>query len=504
MRSKRLSILLTGLTLSSSLPLAAVDYIGPTASVGNWGDNANWYPAGLTSDPSETAPYPDGIGAVARMVVSSNANRQKVTLSDASGADASFTVGTLSIGFNGGAATQHYQVNNVSGGTGRLTFDVSSGNASLLFNNIFADGTLMSVNVGLTLNDNLAITSSRSGTTTSINRDITSGVAGTGIIVNSGPGTVILTAASTYSGDTKVNAGGKLRLSGGTDRLPTGTNLILDGGASSSALLEIQSINQTVRSLSGASGVVAAVITNSSTGTGTANLTVSSTAVNSSFAGIIQDGATAKMSLTKDGANTTLTLTGGSTYTSATTVEEGALLLQGGSLGNTAVAVNSGGSFGGAGTVLGGVTVAGGGVLLAGNSIGTLNTGTVSLGAGATYQLELNTTAGTTDLINITGDLLLSAGGGTLLTLADLGGNVTTNAVFTIATYTGTWNNEVFTLGGDQLEDDSTFTFGNNTYLINYNNGNAVTLTAVPEPGVALLLGLSLGAVFPRTRRHRA
>jgi autotransporter-associated beta strand protein len=226
--------------------------------------------------------------------------------------------------------------------------------------------------------------------------------------------------------------------------------------------------------------------------------------VNSSFAGIIQDGATAKMSLTKDGANTTLTLTGGSTYTGATTVEEGALLLQGGSLGNTAVAVNSGGSFGGAGTVLGGVTVAGGGVLLAGNSIGTLNTGTVSLGAGATYQLELNTTAGTTDLINITGDLLLSAGGGTLLTLADLGGNVTTNAVFTIATYTGTWNNEVFTLGGDQLEDDSTFTFGNNTYLINYNNGNAVTLTAVPEPGVALLLGLSLGAVFPRTRRHRA
>ena len=54
------------------------------------------------------------------------------------------------------------------------------------------------------------------------------------------------------------------------------------------------------------------------------------------------------------------------------------------------------------------------------------------------------------------------------------------------------------------MADDSSITFGANTYAVDYNDGgNSVSLTVVPEPGaaVALLAGASMLLGLRRQRR---
>lgn len=182
------------LTLALASPaLLAVDY---NNAGGNqfWGNDANW-----------NAAHPDAADALARMLTTGTTANQRVILADSAGNDTSFTIGTLTIGTGAGAAGHHYQVNNVTDGTGRLIFEATSGNARINFTNIFANAT-MSVNVGLTLNSNLEIVVNRTGGTHRIMGQISSGVAGTGIIVR-GPGTLQLGAANDYTGDTLVESG---------------------------------------------------------------------------------------------------------------------------------------------------------------------------------------------------------------------------------------------------------------------------------------------------------
>lgn len=118
-----------------------------------------------------------------------------------------------------------------------------------------------------------------------------------------GDGTVILNAASTWSGGTTVNAG-VLRL-GSAASLPDAAPLTVNGGT-----LDLNGFSRTVTSLAGSGGAI-------SLGAGT--LTVDQ-AGGTTYAGSI-DGAGA---LVKLGAGT-LALTGVSTYTGGTTVTAGTL-----------------------------------------------------------------------------------------------------------------------------------------------------------------------------------
>jgi len=119
-------------------------------------------------------------------------------------------------------------------------------------------------------------------------------------------------------------------------------------------------------------------------------------------------------SLAKAGAGT-LVLSGANSYSGATTLDAGKLVVNG-SLAS-AVTVN-GGSLGGSGTV-GGFAVNAGGTVAPGNSIGTLNvSGNLSFAAGSTYQVEINA-AGQGDRINAAGSATLS--GGTVQVLAERG-----------------------------------------------------------------------------------
>ena len=109
----------------------------------------------------------------------------------------------------------------------------------------------------------------------------------------------------------------------------------------------------------------------------------------------------------------TLVLNGANTYTGATTVHGGKLVVgddthPGASL-TSAVTVSAGASLGGIGT-LGGLVVGSGGTVAPGNSIGTLNVaGNIAFDPGSTYAVETNA-AGQSDRIAVTGTATLAGG----------------------------------------------------------------------------------------------
>jgi outer membrane autotransporter protein len=127
----------------------------------------------------------------------------------------------------------------------------------------------------------------------------------------------------------------------------------------------------------------------------------------------------------------TLMLTGASTYTGTTTVNEGVLNVNG-SLVST-VCVCAGGTLTGTGSI-GGLSVSGGGMVAPGNSIGTLTVrGNVSFDVDGIYQVKANA-AGQSDKINATGTATLT--GGTVQVLAQ-GGAYARQTRYTILTANG-------------------------------------------------------------------
>lgn len=224
----------------------------------------------------------------------------------------------------------------------------------------------------------------------------------------------------------------------------------------------------------------------------------------STFSGAIVDGAGAAK-LAKVGSGT-LTLDGTSTYTGATTVSAGTLLVNG-ALGNTAVAVNNGGTLGGSngtiGTGTAAVTVNSGGTLAPGNSPGTLTVnGSTTLNAGSTFAYQYTGSGTAADLVDVNGTLTIN---GANLTLEDLG-IYNMGDKFTLFAYDTLTPGSTFS----GYADDQSYAFADGTWRINYDdttaglNGgtgtNYITITAVPEPAAALLGGLGVLALFRRRR----
>jgi autotransporter-associated beta strand protein len=235
--------------------------------------------------------------------------------------------------------------------------------------------------------------------------------------------------------------------------------------------------------------------------------------------GIIRDNNTAGgglVSLTKTGAST-WKLTGANTYTGATSVTGGVLAVNG-SLANTSTTVGNGGTLQGSGSIAGSVTVQSGGTLATGNSIESLTTGALSLQAASTFAYEINNDAlaGVAgDLTAVTGNLTLSLDNLSLLTISELGsGSWSIGDKLTLISYSGAWNDRLFSYNSSTLADDSTINFSSMEWLFNYNDTAAgtnytgdltgtryVTMTAIPEPNVAALLG-GLGTLLLLRRRR--
>jgi autotransporter-associated beta strand protein len=162
--------------------------------------------------------------------------------------------------------------------------------------------------------------------------------------------------------------GGTLQLEG-SNLLASNTTLTLTSGN-----LDLNGNAQTIATLTGGGNVL--LSSNSSGGA----LTVGS----GSFSGIIANNGSRPGSLTVSGPGS-LTLSGMNTYTGPTTVSGGTLVVNG-SIGSSAVTVNTGGVLAGTGTV--GSTTVAGGTLAPGDAVGTMTIkGNLSLNSASTYLI---------------------------------------------------------------------------------------------------------------------
>lgn len=311
---------------------------------------------------------------------------------------------------------------------------------------------------------------------------------------------------------TTASSGARLFMNGGSFNgdLSNAIVNISGTGANSMAVAGRFFTNGTINigALSGDAGAI--LQTASASGAGT--YAIGAKGLNTTYAGVIQNGASA-LSINKVGSAGTLTLTGDSTYTGATTVSAGTLLVNG-SLGNTAVSVNNGGKLGGSDGVIGlvaaSVTVNSGGTLAPGNSAGTLTVnGSTTLNSNSTYAFEYTGGGSAADLLDVNGTLNINEGA--LLSLTDLG-TFSMGDKFTLFAYESLLGS--FTA----YADGQAYSINGGDWLFNYNDSNAglnggtvsgaegsgfITITAVPEPSAALLVG-GLGVLSLLRRRRSA
>jgi fibronectin-binding autotransporter adhesin len=324
-------------------------------------------------------------------------------------------------------------------------------------------------------------------------------------------GTGTLTAA-TYSltGGTvnaKLGAGavtvntGTVTL-GSAGRFDTSASLVIQGGQLNLAGSEtVASFQQTGGTLAGAHTLSSTTAYDMRSGTVSANL-----------------GGSVGLNKTTAG---TVTLNGTNTYSGLTSISGTGTLALGaaGSINNSSgVALGTAGTFdvsaksggytvdklSGSGAVIGAITVTT--ELAIGNSPGLVTYDALTLGAVSTSRFEVTGGGTTGDLGDVNG--LLTITSGATLDLVQLG-TYTVGDKFTLFAY----NSLSGTFAG--LTDEATFINAGGLWRIDYNdNGTAglnlgsvtgtsfVTVTAIPEPNVAALLGCLGALVLLRRRRN--
>ena len=385
---------------------------------------------------------------------------------------------------------------------GRLTIGTTSSASAITAATIASTRNIF---VGSTAGTSISIGGSTGVTT--YNGVIADKVGSTGLLAKQGAGALVLGGVSTYTGATTIN-NGTVKLDLGNDRLPTGT-VVSIGQASSSNLgtLNLNGRNQQIAGLVSTTGTNATATKNTVTSTAEATLdiNVAAGATSSYGAGTAANSGaiTGAISLKKSGLGTQ-TLGDTNTYTGATTIDAGKLVING-SISTSTTTVNSAGTLAGSGTV-GAVTVKNGGFIAPGNSPGTLNTGNITLEAGSSLGIEIDgATVGTQyDRLNVTGSVSLAG----LLSMTMGGSYAPANGTlfFILANdgtdaITGTFSNAsvnggTYTLGGQEFQ----ISYAGNTATSSFTGGNDVVLQAVPEPA-SLLLGAVTILTLLRRRR---
>jgi fibronectin-binding autotransporter adhesin len=258
-------------------------------------------------------------------------------------------------------------------------------------------------------------------------------ISGNGGLVQRGGGTTILNGANTYSGGTTPTTGsigfgvdsvGNPVTAGpiGTGPLylapevpdATGSGTILAYGTAHTIANPVEypsATNNLTLIIGGTNDLTLAgpLTLNGDDNTGTQTnrtIEVDNTAL-TTISGVISDNGMG-FSLTKTGSGT-LALDNAETYSGTTTVASGLL--------------------GGTGTIAGPVIATGGGIAPGDNGIGTLTIdNSLTLQSGSTNVFEVNATAGTHDLVSVSGAVTY---GGTLYA-TNLSDTLTTNDSFTI------------------------------------------------------------------------
>jgi len=338
---------------------------------------------------------------------------------------------------------------------------------------------------------------------------------------NGGAGTVTISAAGEYIGDTQFNgsASGAVRL-GVANGLSTASNVIMGFTSGQGQTFDLNGFDQNVASLTSNAGGTGK-ITNAAAGSGTSTLTINGAATSGSFGLVIEDGATRKTALVRDGAGTT-TLTAANTYTGGTTVNGGTLqigVLGNGKTGTGNVTVNGATAvLAGSGLVDGNTTSITLGTIKPGDnggaSTGTLNTKTlVFTPVVSTTVLEMQILSNAAfDVLNINGDITLNSNSNILVDGS--GYSATIGDTFTILDWSGLLSTGGFSTGdtlrtgansaGNEGNLDLPDITGIGLWDISgFAGDGALTLTvvAVPEPSRSLFI--LFGATLVLARRQR-
>jgi fibronectin-binding autotransporter adhesin len=313
------------------------------------------------------------------------------------------------------------------------------------------------------------------GNTLSVAGAITSQSASGNLAIGAGnaAGTVALTSAvSSYAIPTTVNSGtlnvsfltnegagggipssvGQSGNAAGNLVLATGTTLNYTGTTTSTDR------NFTIATGANSSGSVTIGVTNSAT----TELTMSGAPVGTGT------GA-GSIGLTKTGVGI-LAFSGTESYTGATNVNAGTLLVNG-SLTSSPLTMLSGATIGGRGTI-NTLTVPSGGILSPGdpatsNGVGTLTASALTLSSGSVLKLDFGT--GSNDVVNVTNSGGLNILGGQLNILSA----GTATAFGTPGTY------ELFSYAGTLTGSVNNFTFGTTSSLDSYVVNNNASLHEV-------------------------
>lgn len=200
--------------------------------------------------------------------------------------------------------------------------------------------------------------------------------------------------------------------------------------------------------------------------------------------------------LTKAGDGT-LVLTGANSYTGATQVAGGRLVVEGELA--SAVTVGNGATLGGAGLFKGEVSLGAGAMLDPGNSVGTSTfAGGLQLGDGASLSFELGTAS---DLVVVSGGLLSGSTGMGGVSLNFSAATGFGKGTYTLIDFSGASGTSSFDLGDFTIASASPG-YGYSLAL----SGDKLQVTAVPEPATwALWLsGLAFAAGVARRRKQQA
>ena len=206
----------------------------------------------------------------------------------------------------------------------------------------------------------------------------------------------------------------------------------------------------------------------------------------------------------------TLTLSANNTYTGATTIAAGTLIVNGNqSAAVGAVTVDLGATLGGSGTIGGATTV--NGILSPGNSPGVLTLAELALGSTSTTLMEITGTArgGEYDGLTITQPGGLGYGGTLSLSLTTTFTDNTTfdlfafsglmSGSFSSVTATGSYGSLTFTNDGLGVWSSGPTTVAGQTMTFSQSTGD---LVIVPEPAGFVLLAVGASIVFWARRRR--